>query len=546
MSVIYPYFFAVAPWATALVSLLLVFLWIRYYRGTRKTPPVLAALTTPDGISIPVTAKENLIGRGKAADLLLPVHGVAKRHALLYVEHNRWMLAPAEGKVAVNLQNLSRPAPLEYGDKITIAGQTLAFRKRSDEDISSRRPKGAALPLFVLTVFQLLVFSEIALRYFEELNPLIPAAFLGMIAAEWCYFGIGRMIRGFEMLAELPVLYLSTLGLAVCCSAAADQLAKQMVCYAVGFVLFLLFTLALKHREMLVRLQRPVMLLSLALLYFTAFFGTTVNSSRNWLQLGGFSFQPSELIKAAFVLAGAATLYIIIIKPARQWEFLIYSVLCMGALAIMLDFGAVAIFFVGMMVILTLRLVHPLVLGGIVAAAGAGGCAVIFLYPYIARRFGVWLHAWQYADSTGYQQTRTMMASASGGLLGVGGGNGYLTGIPAAETDLVFGVVSEEWGGIVALCAALCLAALGLYAYRLIKNADSLFDSIAVGAAAVMLIFQSALNIFGSLDLLPLTGVTLVFVSRGGTSLIAAWLMIAFFKAAELHHSPIRDWGCEE
>ena len=69
---------------------------------------------------------------------------------------------------------------------------------------------------------------------------------------------------------------------------------------------------------------------------------------------------------------------------------------------------------------------------------------------------------------------------------------------------------------------------------------------IAVGAAAVMLIFQSALNIFGSLDLLPLTGVTLVFVSRGGTSLIAAWLMIAFFKAAELHHSPIRDWGCEE
>ena len=74
------------------------------------------------------------------------------------------------------------------------------------------------------------------------------------------------------------------------------------------------------------------------------------------------------------------------------------------------------------------------------------------------------------------------------------------------------------------------------------KNADSLFNSIAVGGSAVMLVFQSALNIFGSVDLLPLTGVTFVFVSRGGTSLISAWLMIAFFKAAELYHKQPTQW----
>ena len=117
-----------------------------------------------------------------------------------------------------------------------------------------------------------------------------------------------------------------------------------------------------------------------------------------------------------------------------------------------------------------------------------------------------------------------------------------VTGILLAPLLNAFTCFGEEWGWIVALTAALCLVFLGIYAYRLMKNADSTFDLIAVGAAFVMIIFQSALNIFGSVDLLPLTGVTFVFVSRGGTSLISAWLMMAFFKSAELHHKEPTQW----
>lgn len=542
METIYTYFFAIARWFIAALSLMLAVAWVRHYKGTKPAPSLFAELTTVDGVSVPIVSKENILGRFKNADISIPLEGVERNHAMIYVEKNSWRIAPIDGKIKVNLQNVKRAAPLEYGDKLTIAGQTLTFRRKSAEDISSHRTKGAASALLILTIIQLLIGLSICLKFFSSLTALVPISFIALIGGQWCYYLIGRFIGNFTMLAELPVLYLSTLGLAVGCCTLPEELLKQIICYSAGFVGFLILTLILKFKDFVLKLQRIIMMLSVALLYFTAFFGAKINNSRNWLRIGEFSFQPSELVKVAFVLCGAVTLYIIISKPVRRWEFLIYSVLCMGALAIMLDFGAVAIFFVGMMVILTLRLEKPLLLGSVLAVAVVGAAGVILVYPYIARRFGVWLRAWEYADSTGYQQSRTMMSFASGGLLGVGGGNGHLHEIPAAENDLVFGIIGEEWGGIVALTAALCLVALGVYAYRLMKNADSLFNSIAVGGSAVMLVFQSALNIFGSVDLLPLTGVTFVFVSRGGTSLISAWLMIAFFKAAELYHKQPTQW----
>lgn len=542
MELFYTYFFAVARWLIAIMSVAFIVAWIRYFKGTKPTPKVFAELTTIDGVSIPITSKENILGRGKNADISIPLEDFSKHHAMIFVENCSWRIAPIKGKVLVNLQNVKRAAPLEYGDKITMSGQTLTFKRKANNDISSKTKASGASALLILTVFQILIGLSICLRFWDTLETAIPLSFFALIAAEWCYFLIGKLIKNFTILTELLVFYLYTLGLAVGSTTLPEELIKQMLCYAVGFVGFLILTLILKFKEFIIKIQPLIIILSVSLLYFTAIFGTEVNSSRNWLRIGTFSFQPSELVKVAFVLCGAISLNILISKPAKRWEFLAYSLLCMGALAIMLDFGAVAIFFIGMMIILALRLEKPVMLGSIAGAAVVGAVGVIAVYPYIARRFSAWLHAWEYANTTGYQQSRTMMSFASGGLLGVGGGNGHLHEIPAAENDLVFGIIGEEWGWIVALTAALCLIFLGIYAYRLMKNADSTFDLIATGAAFVMIIFQSALNIFGSVDLLPLTGVTFVFVSRGGTSLISAWLMMSFFKSAELHHKEPTQW----
>ena len=546
MESIYPYFFAVARWICAFLSLSFIISWYRLYKTAPQISPALASLSTSDGININIYARENILGRGKKADIMIPVSGVLNRHAIIFFQKGSWFLAPCDGKISINLQNVSQPAPLEYGDKIGISDQTLVFKRYVCEDISSVRRKRGGACLFVLSAFQLLVGTEILLKYSNGLNSSVILAFIGLILCQWIYFLIGRLFENFTMICELPVLYLSTIGLAICSCHAPGLVTRQALYYIIGFALFAAMSVILRFSDAVFKLQRVIMLCSLALLYITAIFGVKINSSKNWLKLGPISFQPSEFVKVAFVVAGAATLYTIVKKPARQLEFFIYSVLCMGALAIMLDFGAVAIFFIGMITILTIRLVNPFIIGGICGASVLGAAGVILIYPYIAKRFSVWLHAFEYADSTGYQQTRTMIASASGGLLGVGGGQGKLSKVSAAETDLVFGIIGEEWGGICALTAALCIVALAMYAYKLAKRSDSMYHRITVSAAAAMILFQSALNIFGSLDLLPLTGVTLIFVSRGGSSLIATWMMMSFFKAAELQKKPVNNWGYEE
>ena len=103
----------------------------------------------------------------------------------------------------------------------------------------------------------------------------------------------------------------------------------------------------------------------------------------------------------------------------------------------------------------------------------------------------------------------------------------------AAEADLVFGLLGEEWGLIIAVLAVLCIITLSVFAVRSIIAGRSTYYSIAACAATSMFIMQTILNVLGSVDLLPLTGVTFPFVSAGGTSMIATWGLLAYLKAAD-------------
>jgi cell division protein FtsW (lipid II flippase) len=179
------------------------------------------------------------------------------------------------------------------------------------------------------------------------------------------------------------------------------------------------------------------------------------------------------------------------------------------------------------------------VLGATAAVTGVGAVLVITFMPYIASRFSSWRHVWELAATSGYQQTRTMIYTASGGLLGVGIGKGYLRTVAAADTDLVFGVLAEEWGLVIALICALAPLLLAIFAAMSAKAARSAFYSIAACGAAVILLAQTALNVFGSLDVLPLTGVTLPFISNGGSSMVACWGLLACIKSIDERHRTV-------
>ena len=160
------------------------------------------------------------------------------------------------------------------------------------------------------------------------------------------------------------------------------------------------------------------------------------------------------------------------------------------------------------------------------------------LEDYVAQRFAAYRHVWEYSDGKGFQQTRVLVYMASGGLFGVGIGAGKLKNVFAATTDLVFGVLCEEWGLLLGIVVLLCFVGVTAYAVQCAPACRSSFYAIAACAAAGMMLFQIALNVFGITDLLPLTGVTLPFISRGGSSMICVWGLFAFIKAADVRTYP--------
>ena len=138
-------------------------------------------------------------------------------------------------------------------------------------------------------------------------------------------------------------------------------------------------------------------------------------------------------------------------------------------------------------------------------------------------------HSW-----LGELKGKRVLGLASGGLLGLGIGAGTTRGVWARTTDLIFGVICEEWGFLFGLLLVLSFVAIAVSALVNSIAARSTFYSIAAVAAAGLLLFQTALNIFGITDVLPLTGVTLPFVSQGGSSMISCWAVLAFIKASDV------------
>ena len=389
------------------------------------------------------------------------------------------------------------------------------------------------LMLFVITLFQLTCLFTLISKASSEHKMGIILTFGIYILVEYTYFIGARLLlkrKGFEV--ELIAFLLTSIGLSITTSVYPDKALKQLVAVLIGIFGFVFLQWLLRDLKRVSFLRIPVAIGAVGLLAFTLVFANFTNGAKNWLYIGGLSIQPSELVKVAFIFVGAATLEKLQSNKSLT-KFIIFAFACVGALFLMYDFGTALIFFFTFIVISFMRSgdIRTLVL--VCTVALMGGLIVLMFRPYVANRFAAYGHVWEYFDTTGYQQTRTMIYSASGGLFGVGLGNGELRDIFAATEDLVFGVVCEEFGMIMAGAILLSYVALLVYSIRHSKYARSSFYAICACAASSLMLFQASLNVFGVNDILPLTGVTLPFISRGGSSVICCWMLLAFIKAVD-------------
>lgn len=500
-------------------------------------------LVLANGEHLPLNHWENLVGRIRRADVRLNYRTVSRSHAVLSRNaKGEWFLYPLLSKngVFVNGVPVTEKTELHPQDFIRFADietnflPSTAAEERAQAARRTRPGKvfSPFVTLLLVTLFQaILVFLLLRTSESEYIQSIF-ASFGILCGAMWILYTIYRIFQrtGFEL--ETLAFFLTSLCLLVTAESQPSTLYKQAFCIVVGIVLFFSLSLALRSLEFIEKLRWPLAIGSMLLLAFNVLFGTQLFGAKNWVSIGPISFQPSEFVKIVFVLVGAATLDKLFERKNLAMS-LLFSVFCMGCLGLMSDFGAALIFFIAFMAITFLRSGDLASILFMLGAAVSGVFIILRYKSYILARFTVYRHVWEDPSGYGYQQTRTLSALASGGLFGRGVGSGWLLNIGAADTDLVFGVLAEELGLLIALCAVISIVLLALFAVRETVIARSSFYTIAACSTAMLFVVQTMLNVFGSTDLLPLTGVTLPFVSCGGSSMISCWTLLAFIKAAD-------------
>lgn len=394
---------------------------------------------------------------------------------------------------------------------------------------------------YYLTLFQLLTSLVAIFRTQEEYRLPMALVFIALLAVEWltCFLFckvMGR--RNFEL--ETIAFFLSGVGLTVLSVTYPKYVQTQFLSMVAGVVVYAILLYFLQNLELARKFKIPVVIGALGLLAVNLILAKNTYGAFNWIEIGSFTFQPSEFVKIAFIFVGAATLEKIQ-STKHLTGYILFSMACIGALFLMKDFGTACIFFFTFLIIAFMRSGDWKTILMICGAAVLGAYIIISFKPYVANRFAAWRHVWEYMNEAGgYQQTRTLISMSSGGFLGVGFGNGKLKSVAASTTDLMFGVLCEEWGLFFGLVVLAAIGGIAVYTIANAGGSRSSFYSIAACAAAGLFVFQTCLNVFGITDILPLTGVTLPFVSRGGSSMISSWGLLAFIKAIDIRTYPKR------
>lgn len=505
----------------------------------KTTDPIRAKLVSDiTNESISLYERETSIGRNKKCDIVLPYETISRLHAVIVFRTKGFVIFDTFSKsgVRVNGKKIDGKALLNNGDMIDIGGITYTLREGRYKYIKDKSTfigsPSYAVTLVLIALFN--IFSMILnIRPGSNYNLQVAVVFIGYIVLQWAYFLFASFvlrIHNFEL--EMIAFQFASIGLAIGGSIYPSEVIKQFAAVVIGVFGFCFILFMLRFIDAMKAMRWLLAGASIVVLGVTLILAETTNGAKNWLTLGSLSIQPSELVKVAFIFAGAATLEKL--QSIRHLTmYIIFSAVCVGELFLMYDFGTALIFFFTFIVIAFMRSGDVKTLILICVAAAFGALLILMYKPYVADRFSTYLHIWEDMNGGGYQQTRTLIYAASGGLFGLGLGSGKLRHVFAASEDLVFGVVCEEFGMIMAFLIPVTLCVIAVWAVVNAGKAKSTFYTIAGIAAISMMLFQAMLSIFGITDLLPLTGVTLPFISRGGSSMVSCFCLLAYIKSID-------------
>ena len=317
----------------------------------------------------------------------------------------------------------------------------------------------------------------------------------------------------------------------------------QLLWLAVAAAAFVLVVVFLRNYEVLSRYKYTLGLIALVLLASTMIVGKEVNGARLWLQIGPMSFQPSEIAKILIVVFLAAffaekhellsiSTHKVFGVPVPELKYFVPLLLMWGFSVLLMiyqkDLGSSLLFFgifVSMLYVSTARKSYVLV-GAVLFILGAFLCYLAFAHVEV--RVVTWLNPFnpRTIERSSYQISQSLFALSSGGLSGTGLGLGHPTFIPSVATDFIFSAIGEELGLIGAVSVVLMYVLFVARGIRVALRAPEDFGKLLSVGLISIIALQSFIIMGGVTRLIPLTGITMPFISYGGSSLLANFILL--------------------
>lgn len=399
---------------------------------------------------------------------------------------------------------------------------------------------GGVITLMLLTHISMLGLVLVRGLYESPLDLLIlAAAVLGLDAV---YIIVTLFYKQMTYTLDLMLVCVLNMGLIFQSCFGGVKLSVKHLITCIAALVFCQLGFLLTRNHEWIRMQKKKIYIIIGILILSILLFTGGRSM--WIDFGSFSLQPSEFIKPCFVLICAASIVELHKKIKVTFFYVSKDTLCLCAMTVVIlglqwwcrDLGSLPTFAAVFACALVCRLCYPrakISKTWIAAACVAGVLIAALAWTLAPAYVQARLHVDIWADPyvSGYQQCQALIGIARGGWLGLGPGKGFLCNVFAYESDIVFASICEEWGLLYAVLMVIII--LMMLTTPLMNPPKSYYHATMTAGVTAVFVAQMALNVFGSCDLIPFTGVTLPFISQGGSSMMTCGFLVGMLKAGQ-------------
>lgn len=337
-----------------------------------------------------------------------------------------------------------------------------------------------------------------------------------------CYRGLSKLVLNNMMMCMM-------IGFVILGRLDTNYAIRQLIMASAAMVLCIFVPLFIEKFKGLERLGWQYAVIGILFLMLVFVIGVEKYGSRNWIQIGGISLQPSEFVKIFYVFFMSSLL-------AKSTKFKhVVLITCVAAVHVVIlvvekDLGAALIYFVTYVMVLY---VATMKVRYLMAGLGGGALAATIafrMFSHVRTRVYAWQDPWGRINNEGYQVAQSLFAIGTGGFIGMGLGKGLPTSVPVVESDFVFSAISEELGGVFAICLIMVYLSSYIMFVNIAMKMKKQFYKLTAFGLSVVFIFQVFLCVGGVTKFIPSTGVTLPLISYGGSSIITTIIIFAVIQ----------------